>query len=107
MPCWRRHLQGGERFESLLWLQSERRMEIQLGAAVRERRPVDFYKPAFDVSGWKDLPVPSNWEVFGDGMPSYRNNGYIFQKDFPHVMSEPPANFTAYLERNPVGSYRR
>jgi beta-galactosidase len=72
-----------------------------------EERPVDFYKPDFDASGWKELPVPSNWEVFGYGTPSYRNNGYIFQKDFPHVMSEPPANFTAYVERNPVGSYRR
>src|SRR5574344_2997079 len=28
-----------------------------------EQRPVDFYKPGFDVSDWKELPVPSNWEV--------------------------------------------
>ena len=68
---------------------------------------MDFYKPDFDVSGWKEIPVPSNWEVLGYGTPYYRNNGYIFQKDFPHVMSEPPKDWTAYDERNPVGSYRR
>lgn len=72
-----------------------------------ELRPVDFYKPSFDVSKWKDIPVPSNWQVEGYGTPYYRNAGYIFQRDFPHVMSEPPRNFTAYEERNPVGSYRR
>ena len=72
-----------------------------------EYRPVDFYKPSFDVSAWKDIQVPSNWQVLGYGTPYYRNAGYIFKKDYPHVMSEPPKNFTAFAERNPVGSYRR
>lgn len=72
-----------------------------------EYRPVDFYKPSYDVSGWKEIPVPSNWQVLGYGTPYYRNNGYIFQKDFPRVMSEPPKEYTAFKERNPVGSYRR
>lgn len=72
-----------------------------------QKRPVDFYKPTFDVSSWKEIPVPSNWQVLGYGTPYYRNLGYIFQKDFPRVMSTPPKNFTAYQERNPVGSYRR
>ena len=72
-----------------------------------ELRPVEFYRPDFDVSGWKDIPVPSNWQVLGYGTPYYRNNGYIFKKDFPHVMSEPPKDWTAYDARNPVGSYRR
>jgi len=72
-----------------------------------ELRPVDFYKPDFDVSGWKEIPVPSNWQVLGYGTPYYKNLGYIFKKDFPHVMSEPPKDWTAYDERNPVGSYRR
>lgn len=70
-------------------------------------RPVDFYLPTYDVSSWKEIPVPSNWQVLGYGTPYYRNSGYTFQKDFPHVMSEPPKEFTAYEERNPVGSYRR
>jgi beta-galactosidase len=25
-------------------------------------RPVDFYKPDYDVSEWNEIPVPSNWE---------------------------------------------
>jgi beta-galactosidase len=72
-----------------------------------QMRPVDFYKPAFDVSSWKDIPVPSNWQLHGYGTPYYRNNGYTFRRDFPYVMSMPPKNYTAYEERNPVGSYRR
>ncbi len=72
-----------------------------------QMRPVDFYKPDYDVSSWKEIPVPSNWQVLGYGTPYYRNLGYIIRKDFPHVMSMPPKNFTAYEERNPVGSYRR
>jgi beta-galactosidase len=72
-----------------------------------ELRPVDFYKPDYDVSSWKNIPVPSNWEVQGYGTPFYRNIGYTIKKDFPHLMSTPDTNYTAYKERNPVGSYRR
>lgn len=72
-----------------------------------EKRPVDFYKPAYDVSSWKEIPVPSNWEVHGYGTPFYRNLGYTIKKDFPHVMSEPEKQYTSFIERNPVGSYRR
>lgn len=72
-----------------------------------EQRPVDFYKPDYDVSGWKEIPVPSNWQIQGYGTPFYRNNGYTFQKDWPHVLAEPPFNFTSKVERDPVGSYRR
>ncbi|MFD0766834.1 glycoside hydrolase family 2 TIM barrel-domain containing protein [Mucilaginibacter lutimaris] len=72
-----------------------------------QKRPVNFYKTDYDVSGWKDIKVPSNWQVEGYGTPYYSNYNYIFQKDFPRVMSTPPVNFTAYQERNPVGSYRR
>ncbi|MDR6941162.1 glycoside hydrolase family 2 TIM barrel-domain containing protein [Mucilaginibacter pocheonensis] len=72
-----------------------------------QQRPVDFYKTSYDVSGWKDIKVPSNWQIEGYGTPYYSNYNYIFKKDFPRVMSEPPKKFTAYAERNPVGSYRR
>jgi beta-galactosidase len=75
--------------------------------ATPEERPADFYKMDFEVAGWKEIPVPSNWEVQGYGTPAYRNAGYMIRKDFPKVMSEPPRNFTAFKERNPVGSYRR
>ncbi len=72
-----------------------------------QARPVDFYKTSYDVSSWKEIPVPSNWQLLGYGTPYYRNLGYTFKRDFPKVMSTPPKNFTAYEERNPVGSYRR
>ena len=72
-----------------------------------ELRPVDFYKPDFDVSSWKTIPVPGCWQLYGYGTPYYRNWGYTIKIDPPHVMSEPPKEYTAYDERNPVGSYRR
>ncbi|RYX85524.1 DUF4981 domain-containing protein [bacterium] len=72
-----------------------------------EQRPVDFYKTDFDDSSWKSIAVPSNWQLLGYGTPYYKNMGYTFQRDWPRVMSEPPRNYTAYEERNPVGSYRR
>ncbi|WP_243348385.1 glycoside hydrolase family 2 TIM barrel-domain containing protein [Parabacteroides sp. FAFU027] len=72
-----------------------------------EKRPVDFYKPGYDVSAWKEIPVPSNWEVQGYGTPFYRNFGYTIKKDYPRIMSEPEKWYTSYKERNPVGSYRR
>jgi len=72
-----------------------------------QQRPEYFYQPTFDVSAWKEITVPSNWQVQGYGTPFYRNMGYTFKTNFPLVMNEPPKNFTSYKERNPVGSYRR
>ena len=72
-----------------------------------QQRPAGFYIPSYDVSGWKDIKVPSNWQVEGYGTPYYSNFTYIFKKDFPHVMSAPDEKYTAFKERNPVGSYRR
>jgi beta-galactosidase len=70
-------------------------------------RPVDFYKPEFDVSGWKEIRVPANWEFEGYGTPIFLNIIYPFKRDAPKVMGEPPKDWTTYEERNPVGSYRR
>jgi beta-galactosidase len=72
-----------------------------------EQRPIEFYRPSYDVSSWKEIPVPSNWQVLGYGTPYYKNSGYVIRRDWPRVMSEPPKNWTAYEERNPTGSYRR
>src|SRR5512138_2078491 len=72
-----------------------------------EERPQDFYRPAYDVSAWKEIRVPSNWEMEGYGTPIYSNITYPFQRDAPRVTSEPPKEYTAYSQRNPVGSYRR
>jgi beta-galactosidase len=72
-----------------------------------QQRPAGFYKPAYNVSAWKTIQVPSNWELQGYGTPVYSNYTYIFKRDFPRVMSTPPTEYTSYKERNPVGSYRR
>ena len=60
-------------------------------------RPADFYKQDYDVSGWKDIEVPSNWEMKGYGVPIYTNATYPFPKNPPYIANDD----------NPVGSYRR
>jgi beta-galactosidase len=72
-----------------------------------QKRPVNFYQTDYDVSRWKSIKVPSNWQIEGYGTPAYSNFNYIFKKDFPRIMSAPPVSFTTYQERNAVGSYRR
>jgi len=59
-------------------------------------RPVDFYKPRYDVSGWDEIPVPSNWQMHGYGRPIYLNMRYPFPVNPPYI----PHDY------NPVGSYR-
>ncbi|MHC5082471.1 MAG: beta-galactosidase, LacZ type [Planctomycetota bacterium] len=70
-------------------------------------RPVDFYKVDYDVSGWDQIQVPSNWQLEGYGTPLYSNVTYPFKKNPPYVMGEPSKKYTNFAERNPVGSYRR
>jgi beta-galactosidase len=72
-----------------------------------DKRPMDFYKPSVNVANWAEIEVPSNWEMKGYGTPIYTNIRYPHKKDPPRVMGDPPAEFTASKERNPVGSYRR
>ena len=60
-------------------------------------RPMDFHYPDFDDSAWDEIPVPSNWEVLGYGVPIYTNIPYPF----------PPAPPLVPDDWNPVGSYRR
>ncbi|MBW7862921.1 MAG: DUF4981 domain-containing protein [Candidatus Hydrogenedentes bacterium] len=59
-------------------------------------RPADFYRPDYDVSGWKEIPVPSVWELEGYGTPIYTNVVYPFAKNPPFIAHDD----------NPVGSYR-
>ncbi len=70
-----------------------------------EERPADFYKEDYDVNQWKKISVPGNWQLQGFGTPIYVNMNYPFAKDRPSVTSEPPKDWTAYENRNPVGSY--
>jgi beta-galactosidase len=64
-------------------------------------RPKDFYKLDYDLSDWNDIPVPSNWQLEGYGIPIYTNTTYPFvpewqEPDPPHIPHD----------NNPVGSYR-
>jgi len=61
-----------------------------------DARPIDFYKPDYDVSSWDEIDVPGNWEMKGYGMPIYTNVQYPFKPDPPKVPHDD----------NPVGSYR-
>jgi beta-galactosidase len=72
-----------------------------------DERPKDFYKPGHDVSGWAEIQVPSNMELMGYGTPIYVNSRYPFRMRAPKVMGTPSPSWTAFEERNPVGSYRR
>jgi beta-galactosidase len=78
-------------------------------------RPVDFYKPDFDVSDWDNIPVPANWELQGYGIPIYVNHQYEFadykapvSDDIKFIDKIYPANpGKVPHDYNPVGSYRR
>lgn len=62
-----------------------------------DQRPKDFYKTDFNVVNWKEIQVPSNWELKGYGIPIYTNMTYPFPKNPPYIDHSD----------NPVGSYRR
>ena len=70
-----------------------------------EERSADFYREDYDVSQWDKITVPGNWQTQGFGTPIYTNIEYPFQRNRPSVTSEPPKDWTAYENRNPVGSY--
>ena len=70
-----------------------------------DKRPKDFYKPAYDVSAWNEIDVPSNWEMKGYGTPIYTNITYPYLNNPPFI--QPQFGYTAMKEENPVGSYRR
>ena len=70
-----------------------------------EERPVNFYREDYDVSGWDKITVPGNWQTQGYGTPIYININYPFVRNRPSVTTEPPKDWTAYENRNPVGSY--
>jgi beta-galactosidase len=61
------------------------------------QRPMKFYSNSFDDSKWNTIPVPSNWEMEGYGIPVYTNVIYPFDK----------TNVEAPKDWNPVGSYRQ
>ncbi|MGK7394809.1 MAG: glycoside hydrolase family 2 TIM barrel-domain containing protein [Candidatus Cyclobacteriaceae bacterium M3_2C_046] len=59
--------------------------------------PSDFHKNNFDLAGWDQIKVPSNWQMEGYGHPKFRNIALTFPGNPPYV----PDYY------NPVGSYKR
>ena len=63
-------------------------------------RPKEFYKEDSNVDNWKEIDVPSNWQMRGYGIPIYTNVKYPYSlntKEVPKI----DHNY------NPVGSYVR
>ena len=64
--------------------------------------PGGFFDAGFDASSWDDLPVPSNWQVYG------QNHGRNYDKPFfsniKHPFPADPPKVPA--EDNPTGLYR-
>ncbi|MBC7234787.1 MAG: DUF4981 domain-containing protein, partial [Chloroflexi bacterium] len=59
--------------------------------------PEAFYRWDYDASDWATLPVPSNWQLHGYGVPMYTNVQYHFDaSDLPRVPHD----------KNEVGCYR-
>jgi beta-galactosidase len=58
-------------------------------------RPLDFYLPDYNDTGWDDIEVPSNWQLKGYGMPIYTNIKHPFPAEPPNINRD-----------NPTGSYR-
>lgn len=72
-----------------------------------DEQPENFYQKDFDDRSWTTFSVPGDWEVNGYGTPIYSSSGYTFKIDPPFVMKEPKRKYTAFVERNPTGCYRR
>jgi beta-galactosidase len=61
-----------------------------------EDRVKDFYRDDLVTTQWKEIPVPSNWEIEGFGVPIYTNIVYPHPRNPPFIGKD-----------NPVGTYRK
>lgn len=68
-----------------------------LFAETPEAIPLDFFQPSFNDGKWKQIPVPSNWEMLGYGDAQFRNVASPFKANPPYVPRE----------YNPTGAYRK
>ena len=88
------------------------------------QRPYWFFKDDYDTRDWKDIKVPSNWQMEGYDVPVYTNIPYpfweyddIFNSKNEELTENPALNSASYKFKkqppfiphywNPVGSYKR
>ncbi|WP_139955956.1 glycoside hydrolase family 2 TIM barrel-domain containing protein [Flavicella sediminum] len=55
----------------------------------------NFHEVNYNSKNWKNIDVPSNWEMRGYGTPIYTNSTYPFFSDFPYINHND----------NPIGHY--
>jgi beta-galactosidase len=56
--------------------------------------PAGFHELSYSCEDWATLPVPSNWQLHGYGVPLYSSSKYPFPVDPPYIP-----------KRNPTGCY--
>jgi beta-galactosidase len=62
--------------------------------------PEGFQRPDFDASQWKDLNVPSMWQMEGYSKPHYSNVEYVFPVDPPFgLAAHPPCPVSKLTDR--------
>jgi beta-galactosidase len=66
-------------------------------SASADNVPQGFEQPGYDVSRWRTIPVPADWQAQGYDQPRYNNITYPFPANRPLIPHQ----------ANPVGSYRR
>ncbi len=62
-----------------------------------DQRPFWFFKDDYDTRDWKEIDVPSNWQMRGYDVPVYVNIPYPYKNNPPFIQHD----------WNPVGSYKR
>ena len=75
-----------------------------------EERPFWFFKDDYDTRDWKEIEVPSNWQMKGYDVPVYANITYPFwtYEDAFNPKGSYKKNPPAIPhDWNPVGSYKR
>ena len=61
------------------------------------QRPLNFFAADLNDTTWKEIDVPSNWEMNGHNIPIYTNIFYPFTKNPPFIGGD----------YNPVATFRR
>ena len=64
----------------------------------------EFFKPGFDDSSWRTMPIPGMWEKYGVNDPIYLNVGYPWRG---HFDNRPLEKNPVPVSHNSVGSYRK